>query len=104
MQSISSRGPIVFTYPPKGAAIAEPKVVQLFLLMFYFGLGNVYRIFNFAMVIHFFESHENLYPMKGAAIAEPVWGPIDFFLCFIILSCVLETYLGVSKCALLSAF
>ena len=38
-----------------------------------------------------------LYPPKGAVIAEPEWGPIDFTYVLIILSCVLETYLGVSK-------
>ena len=43
-------------------------------------------------------------PLKGAANADPEWGPIDFSYVLIILSCVLETYLGVSKCALLSAF
>ena len=45
----SSRGPIVFTYvlSPEGTAKAVPKVVQLFLLMFYFGLGNVYWTFRF---------------------------------------------------------
>ena len=50
------------------------------------------------------EREIEIYPPKGAATAEPVWGPIDFTYVLIILSCVLETYLGVSKCALLSAF
>ena len=38
MRSISSRGPIVFTYAlsPKGRCVAYPVGVQLFLLMFYF--------------------------------------------------------------------
>ena len=54
--------------------------------------------------IRLFEHPENLYPPKGAAKAVPEWGPIDFTYVLIILSCVLETYLGVSKCALLSAF
>ena len=45
-----------------------------------------------------------LYPPKGAANADPEWGSIDFSYVLIILSCVLETYLGVSKCAILSAF
>ena len=42
MRSISSRGPIVFTYvlSPEGRCVAYPVGVQLFLLMFYFGLGN----------------------------------------------------------------
>ena len=31
-------------YPPKGAAVAEPKVVQLFLLMFYPPKGDVQLI------------------------------------------------------------
>ena len=37
MQSISSRGPIVFTYvlSPEGRCEAYPVGVQLFLLMFY---------------------------------------------------------------------
>ena len=38
-----------------------------------------------------------IYPPKRAANADPEWGPIDFTNVLIILSCVLETYLGVSK-------
>ena len=38
-------------HPPQGAAKAEPKVVQLFLLIFY--------------------------PPKGLCEAEPEWGPFD---------------------------
>ena len=34
------------------------------------------------------------YSSKGAANADPKWGPIDFAYVLIILSCVLETYLG----------
>ena len=42
------RGPFVFTYvlSPEGTAKAVPKVVQLFLLMFYFWVGNVYWTFK----------------------------------------------------------
>ena len=48
--------------------------------------------------------HSEFYPPKGAANADPEWGPMDFTYVLIILSCVLQTYLGVSKCGLLSAF
>ena len=56
------------------------------------------------LIIRLFEILKMLYPPKGAANADPEWGPIDFTYVLIIPSCVLETYLGGSKCALLSAF
>ena len=52
-ESSTEGGTIVFTYvfSPEGTAKAVPKVVQLFLRMFYFWVGNVYwtikiRIFH----------------------------------------------------------
>ena len=47
-ESSTEGGPIVFTYvlSPEGTAKAVPKVVQLFLLMFYFWVGNVYWTFK----------------------------------------------------------
>ena len=65
---------------------------------------RVLGIFVFGWEIRVSEIFEMFYPPKGAANADPEWGPIDFYYVLIILSCVLETYLGVSKCALLSAF
>ena len=62
---------LLMFYPSKRPAIAEPKVVQLFLLMLFFGLGNVYWISNFAIIIRLFETLNMLDPQKGAAIAEP---------------------------------
>ena len=38
-------------YPPKGRLLADSKGVHLFLLMFYFVLGNVYLSFKKACVI-----------------------------------------------------
>ena len=48
IRSISSRGLIVFTHvlSPEGRCVAYPVGVQLFLLMFYFGLGRVYWTFK----------------------------------------------------------
>ena len=63
-----------------------------------------YTKFTFHSCTHFFYSKKwfeifvlMFYPSKGAANADPEWGPIDFTYVLIILSCVLETYLGVSK-------
>ena len=42
-----------------------PKEVQLFLLMSYFGLGNVYWTFNLQTVFFLFETLKMFYPPKG---------------------------------------
>ena len=67
---------------PRDSAKQIPKEVQLFLLMSYFVLGNVYWTFNLQTVFCLFETFKMFYPPKGAAIAEPVWGPIDFLICY----------------------
>ena len=60
-----------------------PKEVQLFLLMSYFGLGNVYWTFNLQAVFFLFETLKIFYPPEGLCTAEPERGPIVFTLHFI---------------------
>ena len=66
-------------YPPKGAAKAELKVVQLFLLMFYCGLRKVFDTFNFELVIRLFEFLKMFYPPKGVAKAAPMGSTLQSF-------------------------
>ena len=65
-------------HSPQGAAKAAPRVVQLFLLKFDFGLGNVYWTFNLLAVFSFFESSKIFYPPKGLCKADTEGGPIVF--------------------------
>ena len=51
--------------PRRDSAEQIPKEVQLFLLMSYFVLGNVYCNFNFELVIRLFETPRMFYPPKG---------------------------------------
>ena len=55
-----------------------PKEVQLFLLMSYFGLGNVYWTFNLLAVFCLFENLKMFYPPKGLCKADTEGGPIVF--------------------------
>ena len=57
---------LLMFYPPKGT-----KEVQLFLLISYFGLGNVYWTFCFRSGTPPFWNLENFYPPKGLWEAEP---------------------------------
>ena len=54
-------------------------MVQLFLLMSNFGLGNVYWTFNLGAAFCLSETLKMFYPPKGLCEAEPEWGPFDSF-------------------------
>ena len=71
-ESSTVGGPIVFTYvlSPEGTAKAVPKVVQLFLLMYYFVLGNVYWTLNLQAVSCLFGTSKMFYPPKGRLLAD----------------------------------
>ena len=56
---------------PEGTAKAVPKVVQLFLLMFYFWVGNVYWTFKIRIFHRPFWDLENVLSPKGTAKAVP---------------------------------
>ena len=58
-------------YSPKGAAKAEPKVVQLFLLIFYFWVRKRILDFQFSNGDSPFWNLENVLSPEGTAIAEP---------------------------------
>ena len=65
-------------YSHKRAAKAVPKVVQLFLLVFYFRFSK--RILDFQFTGRFlpFLNLENILSPKGTLrVAEPVWGLFD---------------------------
>ena len=49
----------------------EPKEVQLSLLIYYFGLGNVYGTIVSGAVIHLFEILKMFFAAKGLCEAEP---------------------------------
>ena len=65
--------------PRRDSAKQIPKEVQLFLLMSYFGLGNVYWTFNLLAVFCHFESLKMFYPPKGLYKAEPNGVHFDSF-------------------------
>ena len=64
--------------PRRDSTKQIPKEVQLFLLMSYFGLGNVYWTFNLLVVFCLFETSKMSYPPEGLCRAEPERGPIVF--------------------------
>ena len=64
--------------PRRDSAEQSPKVVQLFLLMSYFGLGNVHWTFNLRAVFCLFETSKMFDPPEGLCRAEPEGGPIVF--------------------------
>ena len=64
--------------PRRDSAKQIPKEVQLFLLMSYFVLGNVYWTFNLQTVFCLFETFKMFYPPKGLCIADTEGGPIVF--------------------------
>ena len=64
--------------PRRDSAKQIPKEVQLFLLMSYFGLGNVYWTFNLQAVFCLFETLKMFYPPKGLCKADTKGGPIVF--------------------------
>ena len=61
-------------YPPP----REPKGVQLFLLMSYFVLGNVYWTLNLLAVLCLFGTLKMFYPPEGLCKADTERGPIVF--------------------------
>ena len=61
---------VVLFIPRRDSAKQIPKEVQLFLLMSYFGLGNVYWTFNLQAVFCLFETLKMFYPPKGLCIAD----------------------------------
>ena len=82
-------GPIVFTYVlfwlrkrildfQRNSAKQIPKKVQLFLLMSYFVLGNVYRTFNLQTVFCLFRPWKCFIP-KWTLQSIAHWGPFLFF-------------------------
>ena len=77
LQSAFLRPPECFI-PRRDSAEQSPKGVQLFLLMFYFGLGNVYWTFNLQSVFCLFETSKMFSPPEGLCRAEPEGGPIFF--------------------------
>ena len=70
--------------PRRDSAEQSPKVVQLFLLMSYFGLGNVYWTFNLQAVFCLFETSKMFYPPEGlcASIVPKV---VQLFFTYILL-------------------
>ena len=70
MRSISSRGPIVFTYvlSPEGRCVAYPVGVQLFLFTCdLFGLGNVQRLSKIDKFSQTLFCFKMFYPPEGDA-------------------------------------
>ena len=68
--------------PRRDSAEQIPKEVQLFLLMSYFVLGNVYWTFNLLTVFCLFETLKMFYPPKGLCFAEYRRRSNCFYLCF----------------------
>ena len=56
--------------PRRDSAKQIPKEVQLFLLMSYFGLGNVYLTFNLLAVFCLFETSKMFYPPEGLCASK----------------------------------
>ena len=79
-------------YRTKGSAKAEPKVVQLFLHMFYFGQETILTLSKSRYYGDFF-FWKMFYPPKGAAKAEPK--VVQLFL--LMFYCVREGCLTLSK-------
>ena len=71
-------GPFIFFIPRR-----EPKEVQLFLLIFYFGLGNVYWTFRFRIGNPLFWNLEIFYLPKGLRQQNRRWSNC-FYLCIIL--------------------
>ena len=65
-------------YPPKGRLPADSSRVQLFLLIFYFGLGNVYWTFRFCGGNRLFQILRLFYPSKRRLPEDSSRGPIVF--------------------------
>ena len=65
-------------YPPQGLCKEDTEGGQLFLLMYYFVLGNVYWTFNLQTAFCFFETPRMFYPPEELCRAEPEGGPIVF--------------------------
>ena len=78
--------------PRRDSAEQSPKVVQLFLLMSYFGLGNLYWIFNLQAVFCLFETLKMFYPPKGRLLADSCRGPIVFTYVLFWVSKTLEAF------------
>ena len=80
LQSRARKGSNCFYlfFPRRDSAKQIPKEVQLFLLMSYFGLGNVYWTFNLQTVFCLFETLKMFYPPKGLCKADTEGGPIVF--------------------------
>ena len=70
---------LLMFYPPKGDVRLYPVGVQLFLLISYFVLGNVYYTLNLLTVFCLFETFKMFYPPKGLCKADTQWGPYDVF-------------------------
>ena len=64
--------------PQRESAKQIPKEYQLFLLMSYFVLGNVYCTFNLLAVLCLFETSPMFYPSKRRLLADSSRGPIVF--------------------------
>ena len=64
----------------------------MFLLMSYFGLGNVYWTFNLRAVFCLFETPRMFYPPKGSLLAASSRGPIVFTYVLFWVSKSLETF------------
>ena len=64
--------------PRRDSAKQIPKEVQLFLLVSYFVLGNVYWTFNLQTVFFLFETLRMFYPPKGRLLADSSRVPIIF--------------------------
>ena len=64
--------------PRRDVCLQNPVGVQLFLLMFYFGLGKLWRLLNFGIIIRLFETSKMFYPPKGRLPADSSRGPIVF--------------------------
>jgi len=63
---------------PEGTAKAVPKVVQLFLLMFYFWVGNVYWTFKIRIFHRPFWDLENVLSPEGTSACRLLRGPFVF--------------------------
>ena len=75
--------------PRRDVCLQTPVGVQLFLLMYYFVLGNVYWTLNLLPVFRLFETFKMFYPPKGLCKADTEGGPIVFtYVLFCLRKCI----------------
>ena len=87
--------PWKYFIPRTDSAKQIPKDVQLFLLMSYFVLGNVYCTFNLTAFFFLFETLKMFYLPKGLCKADTEGGPIVFTY---VLFCVRKRILNFQFC------